>query len=84
MNELLIKGLKGTEAVHRLRLQKLKDGFPFMINSPELVSNQCYLEFPDGHIELVSLEKEAKSFITIRELSPSEASDLRNRYHFFT
>lgn len=41
---------KGTEAVKRLRIQKLEKGLPFIINSKELPSNQCYLEYPGGTI----------------------------------
>ena len=46
---------KGTAAVRKLRIQKLLNGHPFMINSKELISNQGYLEYPDGTIKLVSI-----------------------------
>jgi len=46
----------GNEAVQKLRLRKLRDGHPFMINSKDLRSNQCYLEYPDGSIQLVFLK----------------------------
>lgn len=74
---------KGTEAVRKLRLQKLKNGYPFMINSKELLTNQCYLEYPDGSIKLVSITKAARNFNVIRDLSPSEAQSLRRRYKFY-
>lgn len=83
MTELKIIEKKGTEAVRKLRLQKLKNGFPFMINSKELLSNQCYLEYPNGVIKLVSFTTAARDFNIIRELSPVEANKLRTRYKFY-
>jgi hypothetical protein len=83
MTELKTMEKRGTEAVRRLRLQKLKDGFPFMINSKELLSNQCYLEYPNGIIKLVSFTKAARDFTIIRELSSAEADNLRTRYKFY-
>lgn len=72
----------GTEAVQKLRLQKLRSGHPFMINSKELESNQCYLEYPDGKIQLVFLRNAAREFTVIRTLSSVEAEALRKRYGF--
>ena len=71
---------KGNDAVQKLRLQKLHDGHPFMINSKDLEPNQCYLEYPDGSIQLVFLKNAAKEFTVIRTLSPSEEISLRNKY----
>lgn len=71
---------KGTAAVKRLRSQKLANGLPFMINSKELPSNQCYLEYPDGSIHLVTLSRTARDFDMIRELSIQERSRLRIKY----
>jgi hydrogenase maturation factor HypF (carbamoyltransferase family) len=70
----------GNEAVQKLRLQKLRSGHPFMINSKDLEPNQCYLEYPDGSIQLVFLKNAAKAFTVIRTLSPSEELSLRSRY----
>ena len=70
----------GNDAVQELRLQKLRDEHPFMINCTELESNQCYLEYPDGNILLVFLKKGAREFTIIRTLSPAEAESLRKRY----
>lgn len=50
----------GTDAVRALRILKLENGLPFMINDPELPSNQCYLEYPDGKIILVILVQHAR------------------------
>jgi len=72
----------GNEAVQKLRLQKLRNGQPFMINSKDLVSNQCYLEYPDGTIQLVFLKTGAREFSVIRMLSPAEAEALRKRCGF--
>jgi hypothetical protein len=77
---LQIIGKIGNEAVQKLRLQKLRSGHPFMINSKELESKQCYLEYPDGSIQLVFLKNAAKEFTVIRTLSPSEELFLRRKY----
>jgi hypothetical protein len=83
MTELKTMEKKGTEGVRKLRLQKLKNGYPFMINSKELLSNQCYLEYPNGVIKLVSFTKAARQFSVIRELSAMEANILRSRHNFY-
>jgi len=71
----------GNKAVQKLRLQKLRNGHPFMINSKELEPNQCYLEYPDGTIQLVYLKNAAKDFTVIRKLSNSEEETIRLKYH---
>jgi hypothetical protein len=70
----------GNKAVQKLRIQKLRSGHPFMVNSKDLEPNQCYLEYPDGSIQLVFLKNAAKEFTVIRTLSPSEELSLRSRY----
>jgi hypothetical protein len=72
----------GNKAVQKLRLQKLGSGHSFMINSKELEPNQCYLEYPDGTIQLVYLKNAAKDFTVIRTLSASEEEIIRLKYHF--
>lgn len=52
----------GNEAVRRLRRQTLNSGHPFMINSKKLPKGQCYLELPDGHIELASIAATKRDF----------------------
>ena len=47
----------GTAAVKRLRLKKLSNGLPFMINTKDLPGNQCYMEYPGGTIELVKIAR---------------------------
>jgi hypothetical protein len=70
-----------TDAVRRLRLQKLKSGHPFMINSRDLPSGECYLEYPDGAIKLVAISDNGRNFILIRELSSAEIQKLRKKFH---
>ena len=72
---------KGTMAVKDLRIKKLQNGFPFMINSNHLPSNQCYLEYPDGSIKLVKIARSAKDFNLIRTLSTDEEKIIRLRYN---
>jgi hypothetical protein len=80
MTALQIIEKKGNDAVQRLRLQKLRSGHPFMINAEDLESNQCYLEYPDGSIQLVFLKDSAREFTVIRTLSSSEEAALRSSY----
>jgi hypothetical protein len=77
MTALETIGKIGTDAVKELRLQKLRSGLPFMIDSDDLESDQCYLEFPDGTIKLVFLSTGAREFTTVRTLSASETRSLR-------
>lgn len=70
----------GTAAVKRLRNQKLLKGLPFMINSKELPSNQCYLEYPNGSVKLATLAKNGRDFEIIRELTPLESRRLRTKF----
>ncbi|MEP7142240.1 MAG: hypothetical protein ABI707_05185 [Ferruginibacter sp.] len=72
---------RGTSAVKRLRLKKLQSGYPFMINSRDLPGNQCYLEYPDGSISLVTLVKSAGDFTVIRKLTRDEQNNIRVRYN---
>jgi hypothetical protein len=74
---------QGTDAVRRLRLQKLRNGHPFMINSKELLTNECYLEFPDGTIKLATIKKSSRDFDIIRVLNPTETESLRNRLRLY-
>lgn len=82
MTKILSLENKGTEAVRKLRARKLKSGIPFMINSRELLANQCYLEFPNGVIKLVSHHKAERNFHVIKELTLIEAQAIRERYNF--
>ncbi len=70
----------GNAAVRKLRKGKLQSGLPFMINSKELPSNQCYLEYPDGRIVLVTISKNERDFQLIRNLSAAEILYVREKY----
>jgi hypothetical protein len=80
MSEAEIIEKNGADAVRKLRLLKLQSGRPFMINSRELPTDQCYLEFPDGKIELVSLAANSIDFSVIRELTSEESVLIRVKY----
>ena len=82
MTPLQAIGKIGTKAVKKLRLQKLQKGFPFMINSKNLKPNECYLEYPDGKIQLVFLKSGAKEFAVIRDLSEEERQSLHKKHGF--
>jgi len=66
-----------TKAVHRLRTETLVSGQPFMINVKGLPKNQCYLEFPDHTIQLVTFEKEKSDFVVVENLSSKDRERLR-------
>lgn len=68
--------------VKKLRDQKLRAGLPFMINVEELASNQCYLEYPDGIIKLVSIISSTRDINVVKELNTSDANNLRKRLNF--
>ena len=82
MTTLNIKSKRGTDAVKKLRQQKLKSGFPFMINAKELATNQCYLEYPNGSIKLITTVHSTRDINILRELTFIEADNLRSRFHF--
>jgi len=67
-------------AVRKLRVDKLRRGMPFMINAKELPTNQCYLEFPDRKILLVSISPIGSDFLVLRELSSLENTNVRKIY----
>jgi hypothetical protein len=71
---------RASTAVKVLRKQKLMNGFHFMINCNELPSNQCYLEYPNGSIQLVCLSKMGHDFDFIRELDLKENKNLRAKF----
>lgn len=67
----------GLLAIQLLRKTKLKQGHPFMINSSTLPVDQCYLEFPDGTIQLVTLNRKKKDFEIVRDLSAEEQTSIK-------
>jgi hypothetical protein len=68
-----------TKAVHRLRTETLISGQPFMINVKGLPNNQCYLEFPDKTIQLVTFIQGKNDFIPVRKLRARDSERLRKR-----
>lgn len=71
----------GNEAVRRLRKRKLGSGHPFMINSKKLPKGQCYLEFPDGHIELVTIASTNSDFLIIKNFTNGESIKILKQFH---
>ena len=72
---------RGNDAVKRLRTAKHEKGLPFMINSKSLPGNQCYLEYPDGHMELVTLKSTTdQDFTLIRVLSVVERNEVLHNF----
>ena len=70
----------GIEAVRMLRKSKLNMGVPFMINSKELPSTQCYLEYPNGYINLVTIGEDKSDFKIITELTLVQSNTIRKKY----
>ncbi len=68
--------------VKKLRDKKLRAGLPFMINVKELPSNECYLEYPNGVIKLVSIVLSTRDINVVKELNTSDANNLRKRFNF--
>ena len=77
-----ISSSKNSIVVRKLREQKLRDGLPFMINVKELSSNQCYIEYPDGIIKLVSVISSTKEICVEKVLNSADANKLRKRLNF--
>ena len=80
MRDTKYLGWVGTDAVKKLRVAKLRRGHPFMINSRELPSGQCYLEYPGGSIVLATLSKTNQDFDVVRELGASEIISIRKKF----
>lgn len=72
--------IPGINPVKILRQSKLSNGKPFMINSNELPQSQCYLEYPDGSINLVMVSDEQSDFIVIRKLTGKQGESLLRKY----
>lgn len=70
----------GLQAIKNLRASKLKSGLPFMINAKSLPSNQCYLEYPNGSIALVTLSRKENDFKVITKYSDSEGSVIKKQF----
>jgi len=65
-----------------LRKQKHQAGFPFMIDdSEELSSNQVYMEYADGRIEIVEFTADYTEYYRVRQLNQAEVMRVREKYH---
>jgi hypothetical protein len=71
---------RGLLALKHLRKNNLEQGHPFMINTPSLPLDQCYFEFPDGSIQIVTICRTGEDFEIVRELSVEEQSELRKTF----
>jgi hypothetical protein len=69
----------GLMAIAMLRKEKLRQGHPFMINLSSLPMGQCYLEFPNGVIQLVKINQAQKDFEVIKDLTPAETKRLKEK-----
>ncbi len=67
----------------KLGYYKLTHGQSFMINSNTLPQGQCYIEYPDGHISLASLNGTKRDFAIVRDLPAAEVLYLRNQFELF-
>jgi len=67
-----------TVAILQLRKDTHAKGFPFMINTVDLPTHQCYLEYPDGSIRLVYAKN--NDFADVRKLSKREQKIIREKY----
>ena len=64
----IINNKSALNKIKSLRKEKLSRGIPFMINSDDLPSHQCYLEYPDGTIKIAEANSSESDFIIIEEL----------------
>ncbi|HMU11080.1 MAG TPA: hypothetical protein PKC54_13810 [Ferruginibacter sp.] len=67
-------------AIKMLRKHKHALGFPFMINTKDLPDHHCYLEYPDGHINLVTIRKDKTDFEIVAELTLEQSNLIRKKY----
>lgn len=70
----------GRKAIRMLRENNLSNGIPFMINCKELPPYQCYYEYPDGSMKLMTLSDSRMDIVLIRELGRKEVETLRRKY----
>jgi hypothetical protein len=80
METLQTTAIAGTRAVKRLRVQKLRSGRPFMINSKTLPAGQFYIEYPSGMIKLAAITNSKRDYEILRELDQQEIAGLRTQY----
>ena len=71
----------GRNAIRTLRENQFKLGEPFMINSKQLPTDQCYLEYPDGLITLVTLSKKESDLKVIATYSTEQSMAIRKQFN---
>lgn len=71
-------GIVALNAVRKLRINKLSRGTPFMIFSTDLPTRHAYLEYPEGKIVVVTVNKGEHDFTVVRELSGEENAMVRH------
>ncbi|MFD2522492.1 hypothetical protein [Emticicia soli] len=70
-----------TKRITTLRKQKHEAGFPFMVESyGELPTNQAYMEYADGRVEIVEFDDKFQDYASIKELKGKDLSDFRQKY----
>jgi hypothetical protein len=70
------------QSILTLRKQKHLAGFPFMIDdSEELPSNQAYMEYADGTIEIVEFSTDYRDYFSVRKLTKAEVSKIQEKHH---
>ncbi len=79
MNELAVIENLAATAIYRLRQDTLGAGEPFMINVEGLPKNHCYLEYPNGCIELVAFDHHTNEFLPVKALTSNEILQLKKQ-----
>lgn len=70
-----------THLILQLRKNKHEAGFPFMIDDTEsLPSNQVYMEYADGKIEVVEFSTGYTDYYAVRKLNVSESQLVRDKF----
>ncbi|MEY4539760.1 MAG: hypothetical protein RLZZ306_1517 [Bacteroidota bacterium] len=70
------------QSILTLRKQKHLAGFPFMIDdSEELPSNQAYMEYADGTIEIVEFSTDYRDYFSVRKLTKAEVLKIQEKHH---
>jgi len=60
----------------------LKSGESFVIYDDRLPPEECYLEHPDGSIELVWMPSHSKKYSVKEKLGPVQVELLRRKFDF--
>jgi len=70
---------RANKAIKTLRTAKLNSNIPFMINTELLPQGHCYMEYPDGSIKVVTIDRAICDFKIVSELSKKQADSLRKK-----